>query len=434
MTCVEDGLTLSGQSSLFQIEAGIINGFDAEIILGVVDPIPATLAVAAPSTTLTEVGAGVQLAVTATFPDGSTGDVTAAANGTNYTVSSAAVATVSPDGAVVAVMSGTALVTAMLEGAIGFLQIQVVLSGDSDGDGIPDDLEIANGLDPDNPIDGLEDPDLDGLTNKQELVDFGTDIANADTDGDTILDGEEVAAGADGFITSPLLADTDGDGIRDALEIATGSDPTDGSSFNLAQALASLSIGPDPFLITVNTIIGEASRQLAVTGLLIDGATIDLAATAKGTNYTSSDLAICSFGAPAGRIFAGADGGCTITVTNNGFSAEANGVVTSFAPIAHGFIDIPGYANNVDVNDDFAYVAAGATGLQIVDVADPDNPVLIGSVDTPGNANDVRVMGNFAYVADGEVGGLQVIDVSDPTAPAIVSAANTPGEAQDVAL
>ena len=71
-TCVEGGVTLSGQSGLFVVEAGIANGFDARIVLGAVDPIPAALAVTAPIATLTAAGATARLSVTATFPDGNT--------------------------------------------------------------------------------------------------------------------------------------------------------------------------------------------------------------------------------------------------------------------------------------------------------------------------------------------------------------------------
>ena len=53
-------------------------------------------------TTLTSEGATTQLTVTATFPDGSTSEVTAGSSGTNYTISNPAVATVSPDGLVTA--------------------------------------------------------------------------------------------------------------------------------------------------------------------------------------------------------------------------------------------------------------------------------------------------------------------------------------------
>ena len=92
-TCVEGGVTLSGQSGLFDVEEGIVNGFDAEIVLGSATPIPVSLAMSSPVSTLTSAGATAQLSVTATFPDGGTSEVSAAANGTNYTVSNPAVAT-----------------------------------------------------------------------------------------------------------------------------------------------------------------------------------------------------------------------------------------------------------------------------------------------------------------------------------------------------
>ena len=84
---------------------------------------------------------------------------------------------------------------------------------------------LANGLNPNNPVDALEDPDHDGLSNRRRVRRVGTKIRDADTDGDGILDGEEAVPGADGFVTNPLLADTDGDGVRDALEIALGQRP-----------------------------------------------------------------------------------------------------------------------------------------------------------------------------------------------------------------
>ncbi|MFM7100101.1 MAG: LamG-like jellyroll fold domain-containing protein, partial [Verrucomicrobiota bacterium] len=80
---------------------------------------------------------------------------------------------------------------------------------DADADGMDDALELANGLDPENPADATADPDGDGLSNADELA-RGTDPRRADTDGDTLADGVEVAAGTD-----PQRADTDGDGVRD---------------------------------------------------------------------------------------------------------------------------------------------------------------------------------------------------------------------------
>jgi hypothetical protein len=68
---------------------------------------------------------------------------------------------------------------------------------------------------------GLLDTDGDGLSDIQERA-LGTDPLFADTDGDSLIDSDEINI----FRTNPLLADTDGDGIADVIEVATGTDPT----------------------------------------------------------------------------------------------------------------------------------------------------------------------------------------------------------------
>ncbi len=430
-TCVENGMTRTGQSELFTLPAGgSVNV--PKIILGPVIPIPTTLVLSAPVTTLTQAFQTVPLTVIGKYVDGSQQNLTTAGTGTRYSVTNSNLVHVSADGIVTARASGIVVVQAQHEGAQGLLQINVVLSGDSDGDGIPDDVELREGLNPNDPTDSLDDADHDGLNNREEVF-YGTALRNPDTDGDTISDGEEVTAGRDGYITNPLLADTDGDGIPDNVEIASGSDPTNPSSTNLAAALKKITVAPAVFIINVNSIQGQASQQLTVTGEFKLGGTINLTSRLRGTNYVSDNLSSCNFGAEDGRVYGSASGSCTITVSNSGFTATANGTVTNVTPVPLSFIAIPGYPNAVDVSGNFAYVAAGAAGLQVVQIADRSNPAIVASLDTPGNANDVKIAGNFAYIADGS-SGLQIVNIANPLAPVLAATFFTSGEAWDVVV
>lgn len=426
-TCVDGATTRAGQSAFFVVPVnGVIRA--QEIRFDAPAPVPTTLALSAPTTSLTTPGVTAQLTAVASLPDASTQDVTAAGTGTGYTSSNPQIATVSADGLVTARVSGIALISALHDGALAVLRFQVVLSGDSDGDGLPDDFELANGLDPNNPLDVLDDQDGDGLITVDEFQ-RGLDPFNPDTDGDRLRDGEEV----DRFRTNPLLRDTDGDEVSDGLEVFAGSDPLDPESINLGPILTSLTAEPGALNLVFNTVVGEASQRLTVKGLLIDGSTIDLRRQSRGSSYSSSDLAVASFGTEDGRVFAGQNGTATVTVSNSGKSAPVQVAVSSFSPTALSFLRIPGFANGVDVTGNYVFVAAGQAGLQVVDASDLRNPRIVGSFDTPGNANDVKVRAGVAYIADG-ISGLVILDVSDPTHPTLAGRADTPGNATDLAV
>ncbi len=106
----------------------------------------------------------------------------------------------------------------------GATPASIVGSNDTDGDSLPDAWEERFG-----PLtaltSGAGDPDLDGLTNTNELA-LGTKPNSDDSDGDGFKDGVETGTGiwvsATNTGTSAWKADTDGDGLNDGAETNTG--------------------------------------------------------------------------------------------------------------------------------------------------------------------------------------------------------------------
>lgn len=138
---------------------------------------------------------------------------------------------------------------------------------DTDNDGMPDQWEIVNGL---NPLsdDGDADTDGDGLTNSNEC-EYGTSPVSKDSDGDGLEDPEEIANGTEGFNpdsdgdglldgeevhsygTEPLLYDTDGDKLSDYDEVKRyGTNPlvTDTDRDGLTDYEEVMETGTDPLL------------------------------------------------------------------------------------------------------------------------------------------------------------------------------------------
>ena len=85
-----------------------------------------------------------------------------------------------------------------------------------------------------------------------------------------------------------------------------------------------------------------------------------------------------------------------------------------------GFCATPGNANDIFIKDQYAFVADGAEGIQIIDTIDKSNPSIIGALENIGDAKSLHVDGNFALLATGET-GMRIVDVSDKTKPELIS-------------
>ena len=247
-----------------------LNGPGSSIDIGPINfdsftppPVSLSVAIAEGYNTLSTVGQTLHLLASATYPDQSQQAVIYSDSGTTYVSSNPAVATVDNTGLVTAVSAGNVTITALNEGMVATAQIQVLIALDSDGDGMPDEYEIANGFNPFDPSDAGQDADGDGLTNLQEYL-LGTNPHNPDTDGDGVPDGVEVKNG-----TNPLNPDTDGDGLTDGQELALGTNPlnpdTDGDGIpdGIEVRLGLNPLVPDPTTTVQGRVVDGSGNPVA---------------------------------------------------------------------------------------------------------------------------------------------------------------------------
>lgn len=92
-----------------------------------------------------------------------------------------------------------------------------------------------------------------------------------------------------------------------------------------------------------------------------------------------------------------------------------------------------GMAYEVQISGGIAYVANDLYGLRMIDITNPANPHIAGEWDTLQRTNDIAIAFPFAYLAV-DSDGLQIVNVSDPAAPFLTGTVGTPFNARDVAV
>jgi hypothetical protein len=98
-------------------------------------------------------------------------------------------------------------------------------------------------------------------------------------------------------------------------------------------------------------------------------------------------------------------------------------------PVRRGSCSLSYCPQGIAVADEYVYVASST--LQIFNVSDPDSPYTAGIYDTPGYAEDVFVTGDYAFIADASA-GIEVLDISVPSNPIEVGFHSTLGAAYGI--
>lgn len=106
-----------------------------------------------------------------------------------------------------------------------------------------------------------------------------------------------------------------------------------------------------------------------------------------------------------------------------------NNPIREISPNAQGYVnlteigeyyDATSYAFSIFLDSNFAFVADGNDGLEILNVSDPSNPSEIGDHFFFGYTRDVAIKGNYAYIAASN-DGLRVVNISTLSNPSLVN-------------
>jgi len=84
-----------------------------------------------------------------------------------------------------------------------------------------------------------------------------------------------------------------------------------------------------------------------------------------------------------------------------------------------------GYAGNIYVSGDYAYVAFGDTGLHIIDIEPPDSAYMVKTLTFTREADDIWVSNGIAYVACYDA--VQIVDVDPPDTANLIKTVVIPG-------
>lgn len=419
IVCTDSGRVRLGSSEVFEIPANEGYGV-GPIVWDSAPPIPRSIDFSLPDTVRST--EPLTLVVRGQYADGSTRLVSDST--LSWIVSNPRLGTVSSEGVFQPRTSGRVLLTASVEGAVRIRSVVVLLGADQDNDGLPDDWEVANGLDPRQPLDALEDLDGDGLTALDEFR-LGTLVRTADSDGDNLKDGQEGPLG-----TNPLLADTDGDLVPDGLEVELGTDPRVAGSDDLASATVELKVEPFrlDFLLPV-VVPRPQSLPVIVKVVLKDGREV-VVTSAIGAVTMNPLIAIIP---ESGIVEAISFGTTLVKYSLGGKSVELPVTVREDLPVPLAVVPFKGFPFALKANEGFVFLATGANGLKVVDVSDPNTPIMNMDQAVVKSAFGLELRNDSLWVAAG-VDGVYLIDVSDPSRMRVLKHWGGVGESRNLSL
>ena len=103
-------------------------------------------------------------------------------------------------------------------------------------------------------------------------------------------------------------------------------------------------------------------------------------------------------------------------------------VTNPISPSLVSRLELAGYGEGLAISGTYVYVAAGGSGMEVIDISDPSNPtsVAVAAGAGSGYAEGINVSSPYAYLANGA--NLTIFDISTPTSPSQLGSYANSGE------
>jgi len=112
-----------------------------------------------------------------------------------------------------------------------------------------------------------------------------------------------------------------------------------------------------------------------------------------------------------------------VFLANGGSGLDIISVANPNNPVKVGNAFLDSYASGVCVSNDIAFVACFTDGVYIIDVSNPLEPIILTKYSSPSGHHfyfDLVIKENLLYIANGN-GGVEIVDVSIPGSPVLLN-------------
>lgn len=233
----------------------------------------------------------------------------------------------------------------------------------------------------------------------------------------------QIVTGSDSRLTDPRAPTGSiyaGAGI--VLSTGTGTGTATSAALSASPKVIASGVATPSSPVVVGTVaVGTSPRGIAVAGRYVYTANYgESKMSAVDVSMPTAPETLGNVATGSGPMGVAISGRYAYTANYGASTVSALNLSIPGHPTALGSFTVGANSRAIAIAGRYLYVAYGASGFSVIDVASIPGYVVTGSVAVGANPSSIAVSGRYAYVANAGDSTVSVVDVSTPTAPSVV--------------